>query len=514
MSSATPPPSLGVVLRPGSDGRVSSTRIGQDVVAVAAAAADMDLSDCVRGYSRWHRDYIEAYRALLTSAAHDAHGAAAMSKAGAEELIRQSGIQDEDEMVSVAEGFSRPNAPLYDTLVAGGQAMRERDFSVPYQGRRLFGDELRAQLHRWVDRGIAEPSFAEAVELVMDNPDWLDLSDVDVAVMGAGAEMGPTRSLLRWGARVHAVDLPRPALWQRLLDTTRVTAGTLHLPIQQGTMPSKWRDGYRLNLDDDAQAAALAGADLLGKAPQVRDWFARIQRPMVVGNYTYADGVTHVRLSVAADAIMTDLAQRFLGSTMAYLATPTDVFMVPEEAVIESRRRWQHRGAGRMLQAPLRLARQFAPNYPTTVTTTTGRIVGVNDALVPQQGPNYALAKRFQRWRATTLRDQGHRVSLNIAPATRTESVVKNKALAAAYAGAGRFGVEVFEPATSTTLMAALLVHDLRNPNAPANPDVVLDHPLDLFIQGANHGGLWRVAYAPRSILGIAALLGMFESRA
>ena len=139
MTSATPPPSLGVVLRPGSDGRVSSTRIGQDVVAVAAAAADMDLSDCVRGYSRWHRDYIEAYRALLTSAAHDAHGAAAMSKAGAEELIRQAGIQDEDEMVSVAEGFSRPNEPLYDTLVAGGQAMRERDFSVPYQGRRLFG---------------------------------------------------------------------------------------------------------------------------------------------------------------------------------------------------------------------------------------------------------------------------------------------------------------------------------------------------------------------------------------
>jgi hypothetical protein len=112
------------------------------------------------------------------------------------------------------------------------------------------------------------------------------------------------------------------------------------------------------------------------------------------------------------------------------------------------------------------------------------------------------------------LRDQGHRVSLNIAPATRTLSVVKNRALAAAYAGAGRFGVEVFEPATSTTLMAALLVHDLRNPDALANPRVPLDHPLDLFIQGANHGGLWRVAYAPRSVLGVAALLGMFESRA
>jgi hypothetical protein len=37
---------------------------------------------------------------------------------------------------------------------------------------------------------------------------------------------------------------------------------------------------------------------------------------------------------------------------------------------------------------------------------------------------------------------------------------------------------------------------------------------MDLFAQGANHGGLWRAAYSPRSVLGFAAVLGMFESRA
>jgi NAD(P)H-hydrate repair Nnr-like enzyme with NAD(P)H-hydrate dehydratase domain len=91
---------------------------------------------------------------------------------------------------------------------------------------------------------------------------------------------------------------------------------------------------------------------------------------------------------------------------------------------------------------------------------------------------------------------------------------VKNRALAAAYAGAGRFGVEVFEPATSTSLMAAMLVHDLRNPKSSAQPQTELANPMDLFVIGANHGGLWRSAYAPRSVLGIAAVLGMFESRA
>ena len=71
-------------------------------------------------------------------------------------------------------------------------------------------------------------------------------------------------------------------------------------------------------------------------------------------------------------------------------------------------------------------------------------------------------------------RSGGTPVSLNLAPATRTQSVIRNRALAAAYAGAGRFGVEIFDPATSTTLMAALLVHDLRNPAAVANPTTSL----------------------------------------
>jgi hypothetical protein len=89
--------------------------------------------------------------------------------------------------------------------------------------------------------------------------------------------------------------------------------------------------------------------------------------------------------------------------------------------------------------------------------------------------------------------------------------VVKNRVLAAAYRGAGAFGVEVFEPATSSALMAALLVHDLRNPRAAAQPTTELDSPLDLFVDGAAHGGLWRLPYAPRSVLPLAAVEGLLR---
>jgi hypothetical protein len=68
--------------------------------------------------------------------------------------------------------------------------------------------------------------------------------------------------------------------------------------------------------------------------------------------------------------------------------------------------------------------------------------------------------------------------------------------------------VEVFEPATTKTLMAALLVHDLRTSDAPAQA-----HPWQDEARAAAHGGLWRGAYTPRSALTIATLLGYRAAR-
>ena len=113
----------------------------------------------------------------------------------------------------------------------------------------------------------------------------------------------------------------------------------------------------------------------------------------------------------------------------------------------------------------------------------------------------------MHRWRATAARDSGATVSMNVAPPTRTRSVLKNRVLAAAYAGASRFGVQTFEPATTKTLMAALLVHDLYAAGpAPGEPWQDEAH-------AAAHGGLWRIAYTPRSALPLAALLGYRAAR-
>jgi hypothetical protein len=118
------------------------------------------------------------------------------------------------------------------------------------------------------------------------------------------------------------------------------------------------------------------------------------------------------------------------------------------------------------------------------------------------QGPNYALAKRIQRWRAAVARSTGTTVSFHVAPATRTRSVTKQRLLSAVYSGVHHFGLEIFTPATANTLMAALLVHDLNTP--PARHE----HPWQDEADQAAHGGLWRTPYATRSALGLAAVLG------
>ena len=476
---------------------------------------DSALAAQIEHTADWRGGYIGPLRDIVTAAAMTPAAAVTISRDGLASAHRRFGFVRNGEQHSLQRAMTDLAAPRFASVTVQGVIPPETELSLPYGGRRLFGDELRRQIDRWVSDGIAEPGLADALNLILDNPDWLDLRDVDIAILGAGAEMGPTRSLLRWGARVHAVDLPRPDMWQRLIATTRNTAGSLRVPIalsRDGSPP--FVVGGVVHPDDDATVAAKAGADLLLRTPELGTWVGEIEQPFVLGTYAYADGAAHVLLSMAADAIVSDLLARRDDITLAYLATPTDVFMVPMAAVEESRRRWESRGLSGLLQSPLRLMRQFQPNYRETFVTAGGLEFGINDSLVPQQGPNYALAKRLQRWRALVARADGTPVSLNLAPATRTQSVVKNRALAAAYAGAGRFGVEVFDPATSTTLMAALLVHDLRNPSAAANPSTELSNPMDLFAQAANHGGLWRAAYAPRSVLGVAAVLGMFESRA
>ncbi|HET7310903.1 MAG TPA: hypothetical protein VFJ17_06215 [Mycobacteriales bacterium] len=493
MTSATTTASETGVLFPTVDGRRSTQTTARAVFADATRGCAPDVARAIDASAKWRRDYVARLVDIEAASAVSPKNALLVAADGLAALHERMVFARDGKEVPVGRAIETWRQPRFETESITGSGIHPGRLAIPYAGHTLTGDELQRQLDRWVADGVIERSCADALRLVADSPDWLDASDLTVALVGAAAEMGPLPALTRWGANVLAVDIRRSDIWDRIRGFAYAGSGTVHLPV-------------------DTTKRGTVGADLLTETPEIRAWLDGFDGPLVIGNYAYADGAAFVRVAAAADALVDDLVSTRPGTAVAYLASPTDVFAVPGALVDGHHVRGKR---GQLLRLPLRAAsagRLFTPNYRRVVEGEDGQRFGLADSVIPQQGPNYALAKRLQRWRAVVAR-QSVVTSANVAPATRTRSVMKNRILAAAYNGASSYGVEVFDVETSSTMMAALLIHDLRNPKAAAAPSTPLAHPLDLFVDQSAHGGLWRLPYEPRSVLTLAALEGLVTRR-
>jgi hypothetical protein len=492
-------------------GKRSTALAGQRILAEALRPLDGAAADDVLVERDWRHRYPRHLKALVSAQAARPAAVVASSRAGIDAAWRAFEFVGEGgQALPLAQAMAQPGEAVLATVSVQGQgdAVPAR-WEVPYRGKRLHGDALLRQIDRWQREHIAEPGHCDALRRLVAHPEWFDLSDRRIVLLGAGSEAGPLGWLARWRAQILALDLPRPAVWKRIAATVAVGNARLLAPAATGTA------------GDDI---AHAGADMGVQTPALARWLlaqqaegaasaASATAPLDIGCIAYADGERHVRVTLAMDALAQACCAADARTTLAFMATPTDVFAVPEGVAREIMAAWSDRSLlKRMTQASLRAgsgARSFfSPHIESLVEATDGSRWGVVDALVVEQGPNYALAKRLQQWRAHVARAGGHRVVHNVAPSTTTASVVSNPVLAAGFRGAKAFDVEVFEPATTNALMAGLWVHDLRH-GAPGLAAGL--HPLAPLAASANHGGLWRAPYLPRSVLPLAALLGMVK---
>ena len=486
-------------------GRRSTAPAAKRILAAALRGLDDAAARAVTQEPQWRTGYPTHVRALVEAQAAAPQAVVTSCRAGLDEAwsampFLRDGRDDRD--APLADAMLQPLPDALQTLTLRGRGEPQvAPWFVPYQGKRLAGDALARQIDRWERRGICEPSHAQALRACLAHPQWFDLSDRHLVLLGAGSEAGPLAWLARWRANIVAVDLPRPAVWKRIANHFAQGNATLIAPVARGA----------------ELAVERAGADLLTETPEIAAWLHSLGAVLDIGNFAYLDGERHVRVSLAMDAISAMLCRHEPSTSLAYLATPTDIFAVPEDLARSVQQGYERRGLlKRWSQAALRAGsrgKTFLPHIERLIDCGVAGRRGVVDALVVEQGPNYALAKRMQQWRAIAARAAGHRVSLNVAPSTSTESVTKNPLLAAGFRGARAFGCEVFEPATTNAIMAAMWVHDLRDGRAAANPAVALAHPLDLITGSANHGGLWRLPYLPRSVLPLAALVGFVKRR-
>ncbi|MEC3951485.1 hypothetical protein VMT65_00420 [Nocardia sp. CDC153] len=458
------------------------------VVADAIRPYDADLAQSVETCRDWRREYHRVFRgmtALAISAPEISLGMAAAGLDSVRHMLRFA-VGRTVATLDTIDVDAEADAAVLETGEVAGEAAAVKRLEVPWRGRLLAEDALRLRLAEWQTRGILEADFVAAVERVIEHPEWLALPGFRVTVTGAGAELGPLRPLLAWGADVLAVDRPGRARWDRLRAAARGGAGVLRFPVVD----------------------AEAGVDIARSFPALARWItAHSDARPVLGLYAELPGAAGVRLAAASDVLAETLLRRHPDAALALLGSPTDTYAVPASVVAAARDRLVRRGFRGSAQD---LVHKLAPrslyrlNYARPIFDTDGGAWGLFDNLPALAGPDYALAQRLPRWRAVLARAAGHPVSFTVAPPAWTRSLARESGWrTAAYRAASRFGIEVFDPGTARTLLAAKLVADLHADNEPRT-----SNPEALFATGAAHGGLWRQPFAPRSLLAPAALSG------
>ncbi|WP_353143325.1 hypothetical protein [Acinetobacter pragensis] len=486
---------------PSQKQKPSTSKAGREIIAEALASVDHSASQKAVNEKNWRKQYPQYFKALVEQGIRNEQNPIAIAEAGLNKAHHTFEFLRNGSKHLLKDVMQLDAQPLH-TVKLKGESDAAPEWYVPYHGQKLQGEALLAQIQKWQDDGIVELSHADALREAAAHPEWFDLSDRTMVLFGAASEAGPLTWLSKWKANIVAVDLPNKRVWSKILDTVQQGNATLYAPSIEA-------------LAADTPVAVLKeklGANLLTQIPEIAQWLVQNEHQLDLAAIAYLDGEKHVRVSMAMDAITQHVSVQKADTSLMYMCTPTDVYAVPEEVISASADKFIQRSKTQQLISTgiSALSRQhfFKQNLHNIIQSENGQKYGIADCLVVEQGPNYALAKRIQQWRATLARQNGQRVSINIAPSTTTYSVTKNPLLKAAFNGASLFDVEAFKPETTNAIMAALWIYDLRSPTSVANPEVKLAHPLELMMKGANHGGLWRVAYLARTALPFAAVYG------
>jgi hypothetical protein len=498
-----PPPPSGLVFPVDAKrGDRGSTPVAKAILAAAVGAVNPEKADKILKERNWRFGYVKHYVGMVEEQLKSEKSALAVAQAGLAKAYEIFEFHAPDKSVtSFGEAMSKSGGNKFFTGFIKGEAASSKNvLEVPYKGKNLSGQALKDQVDKWVSYGTIESSAGEAIKNCVDKPGYLDLSDRYFVLLGAGSAMGPFLVLMALGANVIAVDLDRAGIWKRLLNIAKKSSGSITFPTKVEQSSCKTED----------ELYEQCGCNLFTETPRIRDWVLDLYpgKDLTVGSYAYLNGALHVQVSLAMDAICKDLSEKRKAS-LAYLCTPTDLHACTKEAheaSVELYKTYSKKPYC-MFMKLLGRGKMLKKNAMKPISGEGGEFYVVNGLSVAQ-GPNYALAKRMQHWRAIIARNQGSIVSSNVAPATSTVSVTQNRTFAWAYEGMPYFKpYEISAPETSNAVMSAILFSDLNDPNGASNPNTKLRNPNELFKYGSFNGGTWRCAYTVDTIGEASVLL-------
>jgi len=481
----------GVAFPENSKGERSTTDACKNIFAASFSAISEDqLAKETLEEKNWRYRYNKYFISHVEKSLKSPEAALAAARAGLDRLHNDFEFIRDGKSTKFVDAMKQIPGSFHTGFIQGKAAKPKPEYVVPYKGKQLKGDSLIQQLNKWAEYGTIEPSAAEAITAVVKNSKWVDLSDKYFVLLGAGSAMGPFLVLMALGANIIAVDLDRAPIWKRLLTIAEASPGTITFPLKK---PQK-------DIKSPEELYEQAGSNLITQAPEISNWLQSVNpdKTLTVGCYVYLDGEAHVKVALACDAIMKSVCEKRKNTSLAFLCTPTDCHVIPDVARKAALANYNALDWRNLLVLPIRALSKtmLVKNALRPIKANDGTEFSIVDGLAVAQGPNYALAKRMQHWRAIVSRASGCPVSSHVAPSTATASVVHNKQFAWAYDGMPYFRpLEIFEQETSNAVMAAILIHDLNNPKAFAKPETPLRNPLELFKENSFHGGIWRSAY-------------------
>jgi hypothetical protein len=483
-------------LDPANGADVRSTEFARRTLA-AAAKDNPELYQNISGAPDWRKWYIRLFAELAIEEGRSPAQLAKMATAGLNEFHAHL-------HTSSGEKLSAPVSKGFDSDLVETVAIRGTGSKKPIAVARNSGP-LATLAAEWDSNGWAEPGLIESFRFLDQNPNLSLDGNLLFAVAGA-AEFAPTEQWLEWGGQVAVVARNNPRTWERLIAMARASAGEMLVPVvrQDKSVPLE-------NLSDQ-ELAQIAGLDMLEHYAEIASWMSKLSKKatskFILGLYAYTPKVNHVRVQ-AVQETLADLAMKSFSKdklVLSWLATPTDSTAGPASIGHDQQNRFSKRTSARVIRDSfLGIINAARPAKPKYFDSESGEKLMLIDASVQQQGPSYSFSKRTQRWRAYLAHYAGFRVSYQVSPPARTNSVLRHKILRASYQGAPLFGVKPFEVDVAKSASAACLVRDVLDPNAYSNKDTTTQ--LQCF--SAIHGGLWRIGYRPKSVWIAATLLGL-----
>ena len=483
-------------LDPATGADVRSTEFARRTLA-AAAKDNPELYQNISGAPDWRKWYIRLFAELAIEEGRSPSQLAKMATAGLDEFHAHLNTSSGEKLsAAVAKGF---DSDLVETVVIRGSGSKKPIAVAGHSG------PLAPLAAEWDSKGWAEPGLIESFRFLDQNPNLSLDGNLLFAVAGA-AEFAPTEHWLEWGGQVAVVARNNPRTWERMIAMARASGGEMLVPVvrQDKSVPLE-------NLSDQ-ELAQVAGLDMLEHYAEIASWMRQLSNKatskFILGLYAYTPKINHVRVQAVqetlADLAMKNFAKEKL--VLSWLATPTDSTAGPASIGRDQLNRFSKRSSPHVIRDSflgiINAARAAKPKYFDSESDEKLMLI---DASVQQQGPSYSFSKRTQRWRAYLAHYAGFRVSYQVSPPARTKSVLSHKILRASYQGAPLFGVKPFEVDVAKSASAAALVRDVLDPNAYSNKNTTTQ--LQCF--SAIHGGLWRIAYRPKSVWVAATLLGL-----